>query len=118
MVQDAREGWLPYVATADVLVAIGVGGERRLGVVHVDHADVIEADGGVGFIQGALQALRRANVEAGGEKMRGVETDAGLREDAARAAAIEHLAEVVELRAEASSLPCGVFDQDAQGGGR
>ncbi len=118
MIQDSPEGFAPDVAAADVLVTIDVRGEGSLGVVHMDDADVIEAEGGVCFIEGARQAFGRADVEAGGEEMRGVETDAGSGDDAAGAAAIEHLPQMSELRAEASSLPCGVFDEDAEGGGR
>ncbi len=118
MIQDSPEGFAPDVPAADVLVAIDVGGEGSLGIVHVDDADVIEAEGGVCLIEGAFQAFGRADVEAGGEEMRGVETDSGLGDDAAGTAAIEHLLQMSELRTEAGSLPCGVFDQNAEGDGR
>jgi hypothetical protein len=117
MVEDAAEGFATDVAAANVLVSIDAGGERGLGVVDVEHANVFEAEGGLGFVEGALEALRRTNFEAGGEEMSGVETDAGLGDDVASAASIEHLLEMRELRTEASSLPCGVFDEDADGNG-
>ena len=115
MIQDAREGLLADVAAADVLVAVEAGGEGGFRIVDVDYADVFEADRGVGFIEGAVEAFGGADFEAGGQEMGCVEADARLGDNAAGARGLQDLTQMIELRAQASSLPCGVFDQDADG---
>ena len=115
MVHDAREGFLAHVAAANVLMAVDARGERRFGIVAVNDADVFEADGHFDFVESAVETFGRVDFEAGGEEMGGVETDAGCRRDGAGTAGVEDFAEMGECGTEASSLPCGVFDEDAEG---
>ncbi len=44
IVKDAAKGFAPDRAFADVFVAVELGPERGLGVVHVPDLDVVEAD--------------------------------------------------------------------------
>jgi len=118
MIQDSREGHLADMAAADVPVAVDAGAERRFRVVAMNHTDVFEAESRVGFGERAVEALGRADFEAGGEKMSGVEANAGSWKDVARAAGIEHVAEMPEFGGETSSLPCCVFEEDTQRRGR
>jgi len=118
MIQDSREGRLADMAAADVLVAVDAGTERCSRVVAMNHTDVFEAESSVGFGKGAVEALGRADFEAGGEKMSGVETNAGSGSDAARAASVEHVAEMPKFGGETSSLPCSVFEEDPRRRGR
>jgi hypothetical protein len=113
MVQNARECLTADVAAADMLVTVNAGAERSFGIVDMDDTDVFEAEGGIGLGESAVEPLGRANVKASSEQMGSIETHPGVGHNAAGAAGVEHIAEMNEFSSEPSSLPCGVFEEDA-----
>ncbi len=84
MVQDAAKSFearlpfpnMPKMAAADVLVAIYARGERRLGVVHVQHRDAREAHGAVERGNRLRETSFGVNLVAGVERVRGIEANA------------------------------------------
>ena len=91
---------------ADVLMQVAAGAELRLRVVAVDGRDVLGADLALQFVHRRGDAVGRADVIAGGERMAGIDADLRPR----IADALEDLAEVGELRADGATLAGGVLE--------
>ena len=115
MIEDARKSFPADVAAANVLMQIAAGAESGFGVVAMNHTNVFKPEGGIGFVESAVEAFRGADIESSGEKMCRVETDAGSGGDTPSVARGEQVAEVAELGSEAGSLPRGVLKEDADG---
>src|SRR5579863_5396723 len=89
---------------------VDMGAERSLGIVSVNHADVVEPKQAVRFRDGVAQTGCARDIEAGGQKMAGIETEADRE--------IGHLRRVLAqdvklLKAAAELRACarGVFKQ-------
>ena len=76
IVHEMSESRLADFPFADVFVAVDPACEFTLGIVHVDAANVCQADGTVHFVHQRRVSGGLAKVVAGRAEMTGVETDA------------------------------------------
>src|SRR5262245_31127382 len=89
-------------ALTDVGMTIDARTQVGFGIVEMKSEDLRQANGGLGFLDGFVPTLRRADVVARGKKVRGIETDP---ETLRLFHAIEKGGEMLQLVAEASALP-------------
>ena len=79
VVEQAPKGFAPDGAFADMLVAIELRAECRLGIVHVPDTDLVEADQLVDLRDGYFVAIGPDEIVAGDVGVTGIEADADGR---------------------------------------
>ena len=107
VVEDAAEPVVADVAVADVGVFVFVGAAVVFRVVEVDAVEMLGAHDVVELSDRLVDALRRREVIARGERVSGVQTDADIS-----LGALDHPGEMLELAAEFGAAAGVALDQD------
>lgn len=112
--QETAEGGFAQLALADVVVAVEAAVEIGFGIVGVDNAETVQADGFVEQSDGVSVTVVGAEIVAGGEDVAGVEADAKA---VGRFDSVDDAGEVFEGVAEGVAGAGGGFEQDFSSGG-
>src|SRR5690242_6699454 len=113
MVEEPPKPFSSNIAVSDVLVPVDMGPERRLGVVGMDHLDVVQAENAVEFGDRLLQTFGGGHVVAGSVAMASVdaETDIDVRELNGELA---HQREFFQAAAQGSAGARRILEQNGQ----
>ena len=101
----------PICPSADVLVAVGVGAERGLGIVSVNHPNFLDANRRVELLHGSGKPFGRVDGVPRFKTVGGIDARAD-RQVLFRAR--DDLRHFLEAAANGRSLPGGVFNQNGQ----
>ena len=74
----------PDLAFADVFVPVHARSKSGFRIVHVHHRDAIQSDGSIDVVKRLIQSLRRPNIPARGEQMRGINANSQRQVAASR----------------------------------
>ena len=110
VIQDAAEGFEADFALTDMFVTIHARTVMGFRIVDVDDVYAIEADSAINRLQRGFESFGSAQIPSGRESMRGINANAegkiGCR--------VQDGAQLFEARADGSSLPGRIFQQDFQ----
>src|SRR4051812_37782101 len=110
IIDDVTKRFLADFSLADAGVAIDARAEIRFRIVQVERQDLIEPNEFFDLTDGVIPAFGGAQIEAGFEKMRGVQANA----EAARIFhTLKNFAKVFDAMTKAASLAGGVFEGNA-----
>lgn len=110
MIQNAAKRIAADLAFADVLVTIKMRAEGGFGIVRVNDMDARETHGSLDFGKRAFETFGCAQIMTGGEKMRGIDANTEREFETL----VDDALDFGEARADGSSLPGCVFQQDTQ----